>query len=86
MPAAMEHLCLIEMNKAAFIMRGTAVLKGGVKAVKNGITFPKEEITFSYLSSSVLWPDFFMFISLLHLIRHLSFKESEFQLAKRLSY
>lgn len=44
----MPDTLVIEMCKAAFIMRdtiliiirGTTVLKGGVKAVKNGITIP----------------------------------------------
>lgn len=42
MPDAM----VIEMYKAAFIMRGTTVLKGGVKAVKNGITIPNRRNNF----------------------------------------
>lgn len=68
----------IERYKAAFIMRGTAVAKGGVKAVKNGITIPNRR-NHSQLPFK-LWPDFFMFMlaSLLHLIKHLSFKEPEF--------
>lgn len=71
---------VIDMYKAAFIMRGTTVLKGGVKVVKMALLFPTEEITFSYLSSSLLRPDFSMLMltSLLHLIKHLSFKKSEF--------
>lgn len=59
---------VMEMYKSAFIMRGTTVLKEGIKAVKMALLFPTEGITFSYLSSSLLWPDFFMLTSLLHLI------------------
>lgn len=72
----MPDALVMEMYKAAFIMRGATVLKG-LKAVKMALLFPAEGITFSYLSSSLLWPDFFMLTSLLHLIKNLSFKESE---------
>lgn len=53
-----------DVQSSLYYERGTTVLKGGAKIFKMALLFPTERITFEYLSSSLLWPNFFVFMPL----------------------
>lgn len=52
---ALHYSSYIDVKTSLYYERGTPVLKEGVKIVKMALLFSEEIITFSCLSSSLLW-------------------------------